>query len=111
MCMKKSIVRRGVCPLNLIQWDGKCYKAIMEPLTWFKAKQRCIKMGSIMAVPQSQEELDFLMRLVQPEFWINCNDLEEEGTWKCQDGADNVEYRNWRNRQPDNSGGSEHCAE
>ncbi|XP_038054634.1 hepatic lectin-like [Patiria miniata] len=115
MC-KASIGHGWACPPTWYQWGRKCYKAmITEPMTWFEAKEECIKMGSVLVVPLSQEETDFLMLLV-PEsssIWINCNDLEKEGTWKCQDGTDEVELRTWptKGRQPSNSGGDEHCAE
>ncbi|XP_038075101.1 lactose-binding lectin l-2-like isoform X2 [Patiria miniata] len=111
MC-KASIGHGWACPPTWYQWGRKCYKAITERLTWSEAKQECIKMGSVLVVPQSQEETEFLLQLVPSEpsgFWINCNDLEEEGAWKCQDGTDEVEYRNWFPGQPDNRG-EEDCA-
>ncbi|XP_038048132.1 lactose-binding lectin l-2-like [Patiria miniata] len=111
---------RGAGPSSWIKWGGKYYKAIIEPLTWSEAKKECIKMGGALVLPQSDEETDFLKTLVlQPGqqrtdlFWINCNDLEEEDTWKCQDGTDEVEYRNWDTHlgsQPDGRG-YENCAE
>ncbi|XP_038062089.1 snaclec CHH-B subunit beta-like [Patiria miniata] len=97
MCKASIGGRRGACPSTWIKWGGKCYKAIMVKLTWSEAKKECTKMGGAMVAPRSQEETDFLMTLLplQSQFWINCNDLKEEGTWKCQDGTDEVEYRNW----------------
>ncbi|XP_038054630.1 asialoglycoprotein receptor 2-like [Patiria miniata] len=112
MCKASIGGRRGACPPTWIQWGGNCYKATTEPLTWFDAKDKCIKMGGALVVPQSQEETDFLVHLQQFDFWINCNDLEEEGTWKCH-GTDEVAFKNWETRprqQPDNYQGSEHCA-
>ncbi|XP_038054609.1 asialoglycoprotein receptor 2-like [Patiria miniata] len=109
---KASFSGTWACAPSWSQWGGKCYKAIMEPLTWSEAKDECIKMGGVFVAPQSQEESDFLMSLMSPQskFWINCNDLELEGTWKCQDGTDEVEYRNWDNYAPYNYGGYEDCA-
>ncbi|XP_038062101.1 hepatic lectin-like [Patiria miniata] len=112
MCKPSIGGRRGACPSTWIQWGGKCYKAAMKPLTWSEAKDECTKMGSVLVVPQSQEEADFLLLLepIPSEFWINCSDLEE-GTWKCQDGTDEVEFRNWADKQPDYANSNEHCAE
>ncbi|XP_038055980.1 hepatic lectin-like [Patiria miniata] len=93
---------RGACPPAWSQWGGKCYKQLSENLPWAEAKQECIKMGSILVMPQSQEETDFLLKNVYHWFWINCNDLQVEGTWVCQDGTTEVEYRNWGNWQPSN---------
>ena len=73
-----SIGGRGACPPAWSRWGDSCYKAI-EELTWYKAKQECIKMGSVLVVPKSQEETDFLLSLQSARFWINCNDLQVEG--------------------------------
>ncbi|XP_038071230.1 asialoglycoprotein receptor 2-like [Patiria miniata] len=112
MC-KASIGHGWACPPTWYQWGRKCYKAITERLTWSEAKDECIEMGSVLVMPQSQEETEFLVQLQQSNYWINCNDLQEEGTWKCEN--DEVEFRNWLTSpqwpQPDNWGGIEHCAE
>ena len=50
MC-KAAISRQRACPPPWIQWGGKCYKAIMKKLSWFDAKDECVKMGSVLAVP------------------------------------------------------------
>ncbi|XP_022096039.1 hepatic lectin-like [Acanthaster planci] len=113
MC-KAAIGRRGACPPTWIKWGGKCYKAIMKKMTWFEAKDECVKMGSVLVVPQSDEETELLLRLMAPRFWINCDDLQEEGNWICHDGIDEVDYRNWDalSHQPDKYQGlNERCAE
>ncbi|XP_038070449.1 hepatic lectin-like [Patiria miniata] len=86
---------RGACPPTWNHWGGRCYKATDERLTWSEAKEECIKMGSVLVVPQSDDETDFLVSLVSSKFWIHCNDLQSEGTWECKDGTSNVRYRNW----------------
>ncbi|XP_038054979.1 hepatic lectin-like [Patiria miniata] len=101
---------RGACPPAWSQWGGKCYKQLSENLPWAEAKQECIKMGSVLVMPQSQEETEFLQNRVSPRFWIDCNDLQREGTWVCQDGTTDVEYRNWREGEPSNGWGKEDCA-
>ncbi|XP_038054874.1 perlucin-like protein [Patiria miniata] len=93
---------RGACPPAWSQWGDKCYKKLSKNLPWAEAKQECIKMGSVLVMPQSQEETDFLLKNVHHWFWINCNDLQVEGTWVCQDGTTDVKYRNWGNWQPSN---------
>ncbi|XP_022095914.1 hepatic lectin-like [Acanthaster planci] len=82
-----------------------------KDLTWFEAKDECVKMESALVVPQSDEETDFILGLTSHDFWINCDDLLKEGAWKCRVGNDEVKYRNWREDQPSNNGGNEHCAE
>ncbi|XP_038054873.1 C-type lectin domain family 6 member A-like [Patiria miniata] len=99
---------RGACPPAWSQWGDKCYKKLSENLPWAEAKQECIKMGSVLVMPQSQEETDFLQKNVYYWFWINCNDLQVEGAWLCQDSTTDVEYRNWGKGEPSST--SEDCA-
>ncbi|XP_038055988.1 lactose-binding lectin l-2-like, partial [Patiria miniata] len=101
---------RGACPLAWSQWGDKCYKQLSENLPWAEANQECIKMGSVLVMPQSQEETEYLVKNMIYYFWINCSDLQVEGTWVCQDGTTGVEYRNWRDGEPNNGGGREDCA-
>ncbi|XP_038055979.1 low affinity immunoglobulin epsilon Fc receptor-like, partial [Patiria miniata] len=103
---------RGACPPAWIQWGDKCYKKLSGKLPWAEAKQECIKMGSVLVMPQSQEETDFLLKNLIRHFWIDCTYQQIEGTWVCQDGTTDVEYRNWREEtgEPNNGGKGEDCA-
>ncbi|XP_038055207.1 hepatic lectin-like [Patiria miniata] len=101
---------RGACPPAWNQWGDKCYKQLSGKLPWAEAKQECIKMGSVLVMPQSQEETEFLQKNLIDKFWIDCNDQHVEGTWVCQDGTTDVEYRNWKEGQPSNRQGKEDCA-
>ncbi|XP_038056604.1 lactose-binding lectin l-2-like [Patiria miniata] len=99
----------GACPPTWIQWGARCYKVTTsQSHTWHEAKQACLAMRGVMVVPHSDEETEFLEDL-QPQIWINCNDLETEGVWVCQEGTTKVDYRNWDSREP-NKKGDEHCA-
>ncbi|XP_038055986.1 C-type lectin domain family 4 member E-like [Patiria miniata] len=101
---------RGACPPAWSQWGDKCYKQLSKNLPWAEAKQECIKKGSVLVVPQSQEETEFLQNNMHRQFWINCSDLQVEGTWVCQDGTTDVEYSNWKTGEPNNAKGIEDCA-
>ena len=68
----------GTCPPEWSRWGDKCYRATAK-LTWHQAEQECTQMGSVLVVPQSREETDFLLSLVDWSFLIDCNDLEREG--------------------------------
>ena len=74
---------RGVCPSAWSQWGDKCYRKLPVNLPWAEAQEECIKMGSVLVMPQSQEEIEFLQRNVYFWFWINCNDIQREGMSKC----------------------------
>ncbi|XP_071807502.1 CD209 antigen-like protein C [Asterias amurensis] len=98
------------CPLDWITWRSQCYKIISDLLTWREAKEQCIKMDALLVVPLSKDETKFLLTLFRkPKFWINCNDIETEGQWVCQEDGAMVQYREWRQNEPDNFG-VENCA-
>ncbi|XP_071789577.1 tetranectin-like [Asterias amurensis] len=58
-------------------------------------------MGGMMATPNTLEEESHLYDLGGGGFWIDCNDIQEEGTWECKDGATDVDFRNWVDGQPE----------
>ena len=73
---------KWACPPPWFLWGGNCYKAIVKLLTWHQAKDECLKMGSVLVVPQSDEEAQFLLKLLPRRIWIDCNDIENEGWLK-----------------------------
>ena len=75
---QKCVTIGEACPPEWSQWGDKCYRATGE-LTWHQAEQECTQMGSVLVVPQSRNETDFLVGLVDRSFWIDCNDLQHEG--------------------------------
>ena len=62
-----------------------------------------MKLGSILAVPHSQEENNFILTLMPDgsNAWISCNDADVEGSWVCEEGAVEVSFRNWDDGQPE----------
>ena len=78
----------GVCPSTWIQWEGNCYKATGQALTYTQAREECVQMGGMMVVPQSDSETQFLLQFM-PEAagewgsWIliDCNDIQVEGKY------------------------------
>ncbi|XP_022108001.1 C-type lectin domain family 4 member E-like [Acanthaster planci] len=101
---------RGACPPDWSQWGDKCYRKLPVNLPWAEAKEECIKMGSVLVMPQSQEETEFLLENLHRYFWINCNDIQAEDSWECQDGTFDVTFRSWRAGEPSNDGKGEDCA-
>ncbi|XP_062599603.1 perlucin-like [Saccostrea cucullata] len=43
-------------------------------------------------------------------FWIGATDIDNEGTFTWNRHT-NVTFSNWRNNQPNNWGGNQHCVE
>ena len=75
----------GVCPSTWIQWEGNCYKATGQALTYTQAREECVQMGGMMVVPQSDSETQFLLQFMPGEagvlgswIWIDCNDMQIE---------------------------------
>ncbi|XP_022107988.1 perlucin-like protein [Acanthaster planci] len=95
-------IRRS-CPDTWSQWDGKCYKKLPVNLPWAEAREECIKMGSALVMPQSQEETEFIVNNKVVFFWINCNDLRVEGSWDCEDDRKLVQYTNRKAGESSNS--------
>ncbi|XP_033639091.1 perlucin-like protein [Asterias rubens] len=77
--------------------------------TWADARDECINLGGVLAVPSSDQENEFNLQLSDEIVWINCNDREVEGRWKCEEGKVEVAYRNWDPNEPNNQG-DEDCA-
>ncbi|XP_071789703.1 C-type mannose receptor 2-like [Asterias amurensis] len=105
-CLRRAA--NETCPAGWSKWGNHCYKAITEHLTWDNAKDKCIEIGGVMTTPNSLEEQSHLKTLAEGLIWIDCNDIQEEGTWECKDGAADVDYRNWASGWP-NSGPTGNC--
>ena len=99
------------CPESWHYWGNSCYKITELKVTWADAKDECRNMGGVLAAPSSNQENEFIAQLV-PDYWIwiDCNDLEVEGIWKCRDGNVEVAYINWYSGEPNNAGVGEDCA-
>ncbi|XP_033639098.1 perlucin-like protein [Asterias rubens] len=97
------------CPESWHYWGNSCYQITETAFTWSDAKRECRNMGGVLGVPSSDEENEFIGQLADGVVWIDCNDLEEEGRWKCREGNVEVAYRNWMSGEP-NDVDDEDCA-
>ncbi|XP_071796328.1 C-type mannose receptor 2-like [Asterias amurensis] len=100
------------CPVSWHYWGNSCYKITETRFSWSDARDECRNLGGVLGVPSSYQENEFiLLQLSQTKgmVWIDCNDLEVEGIWKCREGKVEVAYRNWYPGEPNNVG-DEDCA-
>ena len=68
------------CPPFWSQWRNKCYKMHGADVTWEEGEQICVKLGGVMIVPQSKEELQHLINMSSVRhLLIGCNDIQTEG--------------------------------
>ena len=101
------------CPESWHYWGVSCYKITETKFTWSDAKDECRNMGGVLAVPSSDPENEFIVSLIPKAegLWLDCNDKETEGTWKCREGNVDVTYRNWYPGEPNNFKIEEDCVE
>ena len=75
---------KGTCPNDWHQWGDNCYKVI-EKRPWSEARDECVRIGGVMAAPNTLDEDAHILKLTSVKTWINCNDLETEGKLQnCQ---------------------------
>ncbi|XP_033635551.1 alpha-N-acetylgalactosamine-specific lectin-like [Asterias rubens] len=100
------------CPESWHYWGNSCYMITETTFTWADAKDECRNLGGVLGVPSSDQENEFILQLVKHKepVWLDCNDQEVEGNWKCREGNVEVAYRNWYSTEPNNQEGDEDCA-
>ena len=99
------------CPESWHYWGNSCYNITETKFTWADARDECKNLGGVLGVPSSDQENDFTVQLIPLDgaVWIDCNDLDVEGKWKCREGNVEVAYRNWCSGEPNNED-DEDCA-
>ena len=99
--------------------DGHWYFVSQEPMSWHDGLNftDTVDVGMDMihlATITSQEENDFVKDALDqgdvPSVWLGLTDEYEEGAWQWVTGEP-VDYTNWVDGEPNNSGGTEHYAE
>ena len=98
----------GPCPTSWHHWGTSCYRVTEASFPWASARDECRKSGGILAVPGSTQENDFIVTLVPDSVWIDCNDIEKDGVWDCNENGTVVSYRNWDEKEGVNQ--REDCA-
>ena len=92
-------------------FNNKFYKVIKQSKSWTQAETDCKRMGGHLAMPKSEDELNFLSKIAKKYdfkgLWLGGTDKDLEGHWKWIDGS-SIVYSNWDSNEPNNSGGNEH---
>lgn len=81
-------------------------------VTWFVADEACQDFGAhLTSVQNAAEHNRIASELISSDnTWLGLNDQVNEGTFVWSDGSEFV-YENWNSGEPNNDGGTEHCAE
>ncbi len=86
------------------------YEVFDESITWQEAKAKCEEMGGHLVTIDSQEENDFVAKLISNKeknlYWIGCFVDAQTNIWKWIDGSE-LEYENWAYNEPNDSKGVE----
>lgn len=109
-----SISRSYVCESlqpTYAQFNGHSYSFHGTRKPWAQARNDCAVWGADLVTIDDSAEDTWLKQQVPSgrASFIGYNDLAQEGTWTWADGTPSG-YLNWRQYEPNNSGGVEHCA-
>uniref|UniRef100_A0A8C9CLU1 Asialoglycoprotein receptor 1 n=1 Tax=Phocoena sinus TaxID=42100 RepID=A0A8C9CLU1_PHOSS len=106
---------RTCCPVNWVDFEGKCYWFSRSGKPWPEAEKYCQLEDAHLVVVGSWEEQKFIQHHMGPvNTWMGLTD--QNGPWKWVDGTDYESgFKNWRPEQPDDwyghgLGGGEDCA-
>ncbi|XP_072948824.1 hemolymph lipopolysaccharide-binding protein-like [Epargyreus clarus] len=81
--------------------SGIGYKIMFKSQTWPAARDSCVDEGGKLAVPKTQDDFQFIQKLVRgmyypnvtdseykPLVWLGVNNLDDYRVWKTIDGLD-----------------------
>ncbi|XP_032592032.1 accessory gland protein Acp29AB-like [Drosophila grimshawi] len=99
---------------ELFKKIGSKYYYIEEHATmdWYAAAHRCHQLGAHLASIQNQKEYDAIIAKLSPPkfYWIDVNDLSEEGEYISHTTGNGAAFFNWYpTYNPNNYGGNENC--
>ena len=97
------------CQSGWKYYNGSCYRAVTEPMSFSGAHLHCKKRQSDLVDIRSSAENTYVARLVPNEdLWIGFTDSHTEGIWVWTSNA-RITYTNFDHGQPDNHGNQD-CA-
>lgn len=100
------------CPCDLVNYRGTRYLLCSLTRQWPESRSLCAQYGYRLVRLDSPGEDQWLReelrRTDEDPAWIGFNDIETEGTW-VWDGGGPASYTGWRDGEPNNDDGGEHC--
>uniref|UniRef100_A0A674JHU3 C-type lectin domain-containing protein n=1 Tax=Terrapene triunguis TaxID=2587831 RepID=A0A674JHU3_9SAUR len=77
------------CPDGWVGYRGKCYYFSEAEENWNNSQRHCSVLGASLAVIDSEQDLDFMLRYKGvSEHWIGLWREQERETWKWVNGSD-----------------------
>ncbi|XP_073325732.1 galactose-specific lectin nattectin-like [Pagrus major] len=104
------------CPPGWSLCGSRCFIVQARRLTMADAERNCIRLGGNLASIHSFSDDSFIRGLIRRacgsdvRTWIGLFDAIQEGMWLWTDGS-RVVFTRWHSKEPNNSGGKEHCVE
>lgn len=89
-------------PSDAIKFKNKWYRLYLEKVTWQEARQKCARLGGILAtVPEEQTHV-FINKLSEGRnLWLGATDEKVDKEWLWSDGTA-MTFTAWDRGQPDN---------
>ncbi|XP_030789215.1 C-type lectin domain family 2 member L isoform X2 [Rhinopithecus roxellana] len=85
---KGCIKCEAPCPEDWLLYGRKCYFFSEEPRDWNTGRQYCHTHEAVLAVIQSQKELEFMFKFTRREPWIGLRRVGDEFHWVNGDPFD-----------------------
>ncbi|KAK7494791.1 hypothetical protein BaRGS_00013918 [Batillaria attramentaria] len=103
----------GDCPRGWTFYGDSCYIYNNDEYTWFDAEAECRVLQGRLVEIHSAAENNFLTSMVSSHggsaVWISLEDFAIEGEYVWSTTRKLPDYTNWRDGEPNNSGGHEDC--
>ncbi|KAM8749962.1 C-type lectin domain family 4 member E-like [Acanthopagrus schlegelii] len=97
--------QKRTCPAGWQMFSCTCYLFSTKTDSWENGRQDCRDRGAELVTIDTDEEQEFISKIIKEDTWIGLNDRDKEGTWRWIDGTPpTVVY--WFETQPDNGGGN-----
>uniref|UniRef100_A0A7N9CN15 C-type lectin domain family 2 member L n=4 Tax=Catarrhini TaxID=9526 RepID=A0A7N9CN15_MACFA len=88
LASKGCIKCEAPCPEDWLLYGRKCYFFSEEPRDWNTGRQYCHTHEAVLAVIQSQKELEFMFKFTRREPWIGLRRVGDEFHWVNGDPFD-----------------------
>ncbi|XP_066296148.1 CD209 antigen-like [Branchiostoma lanceolatum] len=110
---------RLTCPSGYVQFQDRCFKFSTDTKTYSQARTTCQADGSHLALVKDEATNTFMASQLltkyssssYPQIYFGMTDQVQEGTWVWDDGKLLSGWSNWYPGEPNDSSGTEECAE
>lgn len=103
------------CTERSFRFGEQCYTFMgRQPYTFTEAREVCASIGGVVASPSNKESYLFLkklaIRMLTHGYWMGISDAKEEGKWIYKSDENEIGFKLWYQREPNNANVNENCA-